>query len=207
MDTPYDFQSVIHYNSDALQNHQKPTLISKVPILISSSNEIYYQRESLTPIDIYKIQKLYKCKTIKIPELISSIDPERAEEIKKRFRTEAYFNEINSELVERYLTHSFNLCGFNRYWPVDYPLVNSTHRLYKLMCQKKREIGEQCRFSIECQDDLSVCVRPFFKKVGYCIKTDNIKINEISQTLNDSLLKYGKVFKDAYISLKNKIFG
>ncbi|RNA11271.1 hypothetical protein BpHYR1_014830, partial [Brachionus plicatilis] len=42
-------------------------------------------------------------------------------------------------------------------------------------------------------DDLSVCVRPFFKKIGYCLRTDNSKINEIGQTVNDSLLKYGKV--------------
>lgn len=182
-------------------------MVSKVPILISGSNEIYHNRESLTPIDIYKIQKLYKCKTISIPELVSDADPARMEEIKKRFRTETNFNGISEELIERYLDHSFGICGLNRYWPVDYPMVNSTHRLYKLMCLKKKDIGQECRFSIECQDDLSVCVRPFFKKVGYCIKTDNTKINEISQTVNDSLLKYGKVVKDALSVLKKKIFG
>ena len=34
------------------------------------------------------------------------------------------------------------------YWPADYPLVESKHELYKLICIRKKEVNERCRFSI-----------------------------------------------------------
>ncbi|CAF0843490.1 unnamed protein product [Brachionus calyciflorus] len=208
IDVPYDFHSVIHYNSDALQNANKPTLISKVPILLSDSNEIYHKREGMTPLDIYKIQRLYKCKALEIPDFITGIsqDDERVEREKKRFKTEANFNSISNEMIEKYLNQTFSLCGGNYFWPLNYPLVESNHRLYKLICMKKKSPGEKCRFSIECNSE-SVCIRPFFKKVGYCIKIDNEKINNLSQNVNDSMFEYGKKVLNVLGNLKKKIFG
>jgi hypothetical protein len=34
------------------------------------------------------------------------------------------------------------------FWPPDYPLVENNHELYKLICIRKKEVNERCRFSI-----------------------------------------------------------
>lgn len=207
---PYDFHSVIHYNSDALQKTNRPTILSKPPILISDSNEIYHKRDKLTPIDVFKLQRLYKCQTIDKPEIITDLnedDTERADKLKKRFRIEAKFNGITDDLVEKYLNQTFSYCGIKSFWPLNYPLIDKNHGLYKLICIKRKPVGERCRFSIECQEDTSTCIRPFFTKVGYCVNSNNQKFNEISQTVNDSLFEYGKKVKDVLGKLKKKIFG
>lgn len=94
LDTPYDYHSVIHYNSDAMQREREPTIISKQPVLISDGNEIYHTREKMTPIDIYKVQRFYKCPTLPIPEILKegdSIEAEKMEIIIERFKLEADF--------------------------------------------------------------------------------------------------------------------
>lgn len=68
LDTPYDFYSVTHYNSDALQiSTSSPTILSKIPALILDNFKLFHKRETVSPIDIYKIQSLYHCQLIKTP--------------------------------------------------------------------------------------------------------------------------------------------
>lgn len=193
-----------------MQRNGQPTILSKIPVLISDNNEIHHVRDKLTPIDIFKLQKLYKCSSIDIPEIVhenDSIEEERMEKMRQRFKLEAKFNGIGEELVEKYLQKSYTTCGVEHYWPLSYPIVESDHRLYKLMCTRKKSVKESCRFSIECNDDFAVCVRPFFKKVGLCVRPNNEKLNELSQTVNDSMFKLGNKMKSAFGQLKDKILG
>jgi hypothetical protein len=75
LDTPYDFYSVTHYDSDALQiNSRNPTILSKIPGLILDNFELFHKRETLSPIDIYKVQSLYKCKVITVPTITKEED-------------------------------------------------------------------------------------------------------------------------------------
>lgn len=74
MDAPYDYHSVIHYNSNAFNKDQhSPTILSKQAALVSDQNEINHDRKKLSPIDIYKIQSLYKCQTLTIPSIIKKL--------------------------------------------------------------------------------------------------------------------------------------
>jgi hypothetical protein len=208
-DAPYDFHSIIHYNSDALQKNSEPTIVSKIPVLISDSNEIHHVREKLTPIDVYKIQRFYKCAHIPIPEIVKendSIEDERMGKINERFRLEARFQSISEELIQAYLDKTYDSCGIEHYWPPNYPLVDSKHRLYKLMCQRKKQVKERCRFSIECLDEIAVCVRPFFINSGFCVRPENEKLNKVTQVINDSMFKAGKSVKDAFKKVKINIF-
>ena len=59
-----------HYNSDALQiNSGNPTILSKIPALILDNFKLFHKRETVSPIDIYKIQSLYHCQLIKTPSI------------------------------------------------------------------------------------------------------------------------------------------
>ncbi len=185
---------MIHYNSNNFQKDDGPTLLSRVPALVSDKNEIHAKRDKMTPIDIYKIQKLYRCEALTIPEVIrehDSIEEDRIEKINKRFMLETRFNGISETLAEKYLEKTYETCGIDYAWPVDYPLVESNHRLYKLMCMRKKAPGGRCRFSVECDDEEAVCVRPFFKKRGFCVKFSNEKVNHFTQRANDLMFEWG----------------
>lgn len=108
LDAPYDFHSVIHYNSDALQKKDSEhTITSKTPVLLSEQNEIYHSREKLTPIDIYKVQKFYKCPTIPKPNIVKMgdmIEAERLETITNRFKLEAQLKVIKHNYSVSFLT-------------------------------------------------------------------------------------------------------
>jgi hypothetical protein len=173
--------------------------LSKIPALVSEKNQLYSSRDKMTPIDIYKLQKLYKCQALTIPEVIKerdSIEEERVEKINKRFKLETRFNGISDALAEKYLEKTYETCGIDHFWPVDYPLVESTHRFYKLMCTRKKAPFGRCRFSVECNDEEAVCVRPFFKKRGFCTKFANEKLNNFSQEANDLMFHWGTKVKD-----------
>lgn len=198
IDAPYDFHSIIHYNSNAFKKDDSPTILSKIPALYSDHNEIHLLRDRLSPIDIFKIQSLYKCRTLTIPVTLKendAIEEERIDKINKRFNLETEFNNVDSDLASRYLEKTYEMCGIDYVWPVDYPLVESKHRLYKLLCQKKKNPRGRCRYSIECNDEEAFCLRPLFKKKGYCMKFNNEKLNSISQTINDKMFEYGIKFK------------
>lgn len=208
---PYDFHSVIHYDSNAMKNRNNgPTIVSKIPVLISETNEIYHHREKLTPIDVYKIQRFYKCNTIPIPEIVKeqdTLEEDKMNKINGRFRLEAQFDGISDDLIEKYLEKTYDTCGVEHYWPPNYPLVEVKHRLYKLMCSRKKGVKERCRFSIECQDELAVCIRPFYIKSGFCVRPENETLNRMTQVVNDSMFKFGRKVKDTAKKMKLQIFG
>jgi len=210
-DTPYDFHSITHYNSDALQlNKEIPTILSRIPALLSDQNQLYIQREKLSPIDIYKVQKLYKCSLIKAPRIVKYEDDddtehEALEKVKERFNTEAKFSSINETLIERYLKKTYETCGINHFWPHDYPLVKTEHELYKLICVHKKSYGESCRFSLDCVDNDAICVRPFFIKAGVCFKLENEALNNFGQSVNDKMYQAGKKIKDTMKESFSKI--
>ena len=102
-----------------------------------------------------------------------------------------------------YLKKTHEICGLNHFWPVNYPLVNSSHRLYKLMCVPKRPLKSSCKFSIECSDENAVCFRPILLPNGTCTKLTNEKLNEILVKINDSLIKVGKKIKVTYRYVKD----
>lgn len=179
-------------------------------MLISENIERYTVWNVLTPIDIFKVQKLYECNSIDIPEIVHELywfDKYKMSQIRIRFRLEASFNGIGEELIEKYVEKTFKTCGLKHFWPVNYPIVESKHRLYTLMCIKKKTVLETCMFSIECEDEYAVCVRPFFKKVGICVRPDNEQLNQLSRTVNDSMFIIGNTMKSAYGSIKDSIFG
>lgn len=72
--TPYDFASITHYNSDAMQIGDKPTIVSKMPMLLSPSNTLHMKRDTFSKLDILKIQKLYGCQEIERPQIRYAMD-------------------------------------------------------------------------------------------------------------------------------------
>jgi hypothetical protein len=77
---------VIHYNSDAV--------VEKFPILLVNGDEVARFHDKLTPMDIDRIQRHFKCPTIAIPEIAKerdSIETENLEKIMERLRLEADF--------------------------------------------------------------------------------------------------------------------
>lgn len=74
MDSPYDFSSITHYNSDAHQtNENKITIQSKFPSLVNNY-KLEFDRKSLSKIDILQLQKLYECEEVKMPFLVKARD-------------------------------------------------------------------------------------------------------------------------------------
>jgi hypothetical protein len=191
----------MHYDWITNDNSD-PKMLSKFPPLVSDKNALRSSRDKLSPIDVHKIQTLYQCEAISVPEVRSdSIDEVRLANITKRFMTETKINDISEALAEKYLETSLRLCGENHFWPVHYPLVEDEHPLYKLMCTPKRvaspkdEWYGKCRFSVECDDrEKSYCVRPFFKRRGYCSKLGG----SVGQSFNDWLFGWGQSIKDGF---------
>lgn len=53
--TPYDYGSIMHYDSTAFSVNRRPTIVPK------KSNVVIGQREALSEIDIIEIRKYYGC--------------------------------------------------------------------------------------------------------------------------------------------------
>lgn len=179
-DFPYDFYSIMHYNSNSFQQNvilDKQTIQSKYPSLLSNKN-LYHSKEELSPIDIYKIQKLYQCKTIDMPKIVylnESLSNKNKTVLRElRFIVEASASSINKNVIDRYLRQTYDICGENHYWPYDYPLIDSRNDIYKLICMPKKKLDDICRFSIECLDDNAVCVRYRINKLPHCYKSDTL---------------------------------
>lgn len=211
-DTPYDYYSVTHYNSDAMQkSNDKPTILSKIPALVNDNFKLFHSRETTSPIDIYKIQSLYHCQLMKTPLIMRNVLDESTKDlVETRFRTEAKFRGIATNIIDKYLSKTYTTCGSNHFWPSDYPLVDSKHPLYTLICQEKKELNGECKFSFECLNHQAACVRFMFKKTGSCVQIDNDQINKVKNTINDSMFKIGKTVKDTWETSVNKfknIFG
>jgi hypothetical protein len=108
-------------------------------------------------------------------------------------------------MIDKYLNKSYTTCGTNHYWPSDYPLVESKHRLYTLICQSKKKIDQDCKLSFECIDHEAVCVRFMFKKVGTCVRIYNKEMNNVKNDINDAMFKIGKTVKDTWKFSINKV--
>ena len=83
---------------------------------MSDNQELFHNRENLSPIDIYKIQKLYNCKVITIPKIkINEGGLEdvlvKTAKINKRFKLEASLREISNDLMDKYLKKNYETCG------------------------------------------------------------------------------------------------
>jgi dGTP triphosphohydrolase len=176
--------------------------------LLNRDFELFYKRDRLSKIDIYKIQKVYGCDLIKLPhiEYYNETTSYLIEDINERFHIEAAFEQVDTLLVEEYLNKSNSFCGRNHFWPIDYPLVTDKNELYKLVCQEKKKLSATCQFSLECLDEEAICVRFLFKKHGFCFKyEDNDDINEFGQDINDGAFKTGSFFKRTKDYMKKKL--
>ena len=109
LDAPYDFHSIVHYSSYDASNHvfgSRPVLLSKLPVLISTSNEIEFQSDLLTPIDVYKIQRFYGCRTIPVPDIVQAsnetAEKDRFDTVITRFALEGSFKRISSDVMTKW---------------------------------------------------------------------------------------------------------
>lgn len=55
LDLPYDYDSVMHYNTKDFSKNGEPTILPNVP------GTVIGQRKYLSPIDILEIQRFYNC--------------------------------------------------------------------------------------------------------------------------------------------------
>lgn len=197
---PYDFFSVTHYNSDALTKDRKQlTILAKMPALVNDKNEIFFERNTMSNLDILQIQLLYKCRTMAPPDIVktkSFADEAKIAKLRDRFKLETAFDSIDESVSDKFLQRTFRTCGLSHFWPSEYPLIDDNNELYTYVCIKKRAQGERCRFSLECEDEDAVCIRPFFKRSGNCFKTENKKLNQYTQKINDKMFKAAKKIKD-----------
>lgn len=213
--TPYDFYSITHYNSDSMQiDPEVPTITSRIRALISNDKKLFHSRDSLSPIDIYKIQKLYDCDVLTIPKTRpgnETLDELllKTKKINARFHLEASFHKTTTfQVREEYLKKNYLTCGLDYFWPADYPIVDSKDPLYNLICIRKKKVNEPCKFSIECKDGDAACVRVFFKKTGFCMRLfKDPKLNKINQKINDKMFEAGKWIKNKPGAWIKNIFG
>ncbi len=162
--------------------------------MLSKGNIINFERNTLSKIDILQIQKFYQCDEIEAPKIRKAIDFSDMlimQQEADRFINEALFNGIDHDLATKYIEKSLNKCGLDHYWNMEYPLVDSKHKHYDLVCEEKKLVTNACRFSHECKGVDASCIRLFFKKNGFCFKTGNEKVNEIGQKVNDIIFKKG----------------
>jgi hypothetical protein len=110
---------------------------------------------------------------------------------------------INEEVVGKYLAKTYDVCGIDHYWPLNYPIVENNHNLYKLMCIRKKQVKESCKFSLECIDERAVCLRPFLWPTGFCVRPENDRLNTVVLTANDYMVKFGKKVKETYGKVKD----
>lgn len=194
--TPYDYFSVLHFNSNQFQKKSMPVITTKFDSLWNG-NLLADIPNKLSKLDVYKIQHEYECLTRKLPYIFYEYDEDDFElkaDIEKRFMTEANFLRKDKMLIRSYLNKSFETCGMDHYWPYDYPLVTSTNKYYHYYCEEKKKPSSKCLFSIECGPrDEAVCVRFFFKKTGTCAK-----LTKVGNKVNDAFFKIGAKVKDIF---------
>lgn len=85
--SPYDFMSIMHYNSNAQQMGSDPVIVTKVPALLSKGNTLDIDRKSFSKIDILQIQNFYECNEIQRPiirKAVNNDDLSFIEETKER---------------------------------------------------------------------------------------------------------------------------
>jgi hypothetical protein len=116
---------------------------------------------------------------------------------------EGTFKGISDEVLLRYMNQTYQMCGLEHYWPVNYPLVESRHPLYKLMCARKKGENEKCKFSFECSDKQATCLRPFFVPTGFCARLSSDKLNVAAQKAHDMFFKFGIKVKNTLKMMKS----
>ncbi len=68
-DSPYDYYSILQYNSHTLSNDKNPTITSKYPSLLQTE-KIDFKYEELSQIDIIEIQRFYGCKVFYFTNIV-----------------------------------------------------------------------------------------------------------------------------------------
>jgi hypothetical protein len=187
--SPYDYHSILHSSSENV------IVSSKIESFATADN-FNTERNQMSPIDILQIQTSYSCKLLKKPDIIHEYDVEDSElrsRIEKRFHIEAAYVKKTHDLISNYLNRTFETCGMNHYWTLEYPIVQSQHKDYLFYCKEKKKSFEKCSFSIECgPQDKRVCVRPFFMKTGFCSSLGS----SLGRKINDQFFKQIKKVKD-----------
>ena len=125
---------------------------------------------------------MFRCDTLPIPGegMSESVEESRLVKIVERFKTETVLDSsINQTLVDIYLEKTHQLCGLDRVWPLEYPIVESNHKLYKFLCVQKKEKWSKCHYSIECDNEEAVC------EFGKCINPQNRILSDVMQVLHD----------------------
>ena len=150
--------------------------------------------EELSPIDIIQIQRFYGCKETSIPQVtkINEKHMNGLHDAYGQFVKEAIQLGFNLTLANSYFTRSLKTCGYDHYWPLDYPIVENHHELYKTVCLKKKKKNGSCKFTIECENDMEcskillrngVCRKPETNKFKIFARIFESKLKQFSQTL------------------------
>lgn len=201
----------MQYNSDALQaNKNKLTITSKYPSLLKEE-KIQIERDTLSLIDIIQIQRFYNCEQISLDnfKIVNITSMQLVENLYGRFREETSNLKISRDLANKYFKRTIQTCGLYHYWPLDYPIVENNHELYKTVCLKKKGKNEPCKFTEECNIEKGFVCSKVLLKNGVCrflnsnpIRTFarileskfNILTKTVSKKFDESWLDFKRIF-------------
>lgn len=86
----------------------------------------------------------------------------------------------------------------DHYWPVNYPLVDSQHALYNLMCKPKKARYEKCKLSFECKGENSVCLRLLYMPTGFCANSSNLVFNKLLEKSHDVMMSLASKIRSLF---------
>lgn len=176
-DTPYDYFSIMHYNSKSFSRNGKALIRSKHPILLSDDGILKINIKKLSPIDIIQVQRMYNCPQLKLPSIVklytkngsillgayktinddAIINSSSKEFLKlisdvRQLRRNLKLNLKNLfNLTKIYYLNSVKICGLNYYWPLNYPITNEFNVLYRFICEPKKHAGDFCSLTFQCK--------------------------------------------------------
>jgi hypothetical protein len=137
------------------------------------NNTVQIERNQLSPIDIIQVQRKYGCNEASIQEIVAvgNKSTDYINSFVLKFETEAANLKIPESVSYSYLVRSMVTCGVSHYWPLDYPIVEHDHELYRAICRQQKPKNEPCKFTLECQADLE-CAKILFRN-GVCRQTNS----------------------------------
>ncbi|XP_037810011.1 zinc metalloproteinase nas-1-like [Lucilia sericata] len=98
----YDYGSVMHYSPNAFSSNGQPTIVAKKP----EGRNVMGQRDGFSPLDIEKVNRMYKCKSNPKPEEPPIELPER---VQSRF---PFVQSFTNNRLGAFIGNIFT--GFNR---------------------------------------------------------------------------------------------